>query len=111
MLSVGQDGAIQLTRGDTARFSITIDNQVSGEEYRVTEQDILTLSVKKRISDSTVCVQKTVTGIQSFHIEPQDTSGLEFGKYIYDVQLTTESGDVYTVIPPTSFELLKEVTC
>lgn len=38
------------------------------------------------------------------------TRGDTAGKYLYDVELTTASGDVYTVIVPTTFEVLKEVT-
>ena len=51
-----------------------------------------------------------MTGSNQFHIEPEDTKFLSFGKYLYDVELTTASGDVYTVIVPTTFEVLKEVT-
>lgn len=39
-----------------------------------------------------------------------DTHALEFGKYVYDVQIITEASDVYTVIGPCTFEILKEVT-
>lgn len=111
MLNVGTDSSIRLTRGDTARFSITINNLVSDEHYEIQSADRLTLSIKKKITDNAPSVQKTITGTNNFIIEPSDTSALEFGKYIYDVQLTTGSGDVYTVIPPTTFELLQEVTC
>lgn len=111
MLNVSSNGSIQLTRGDTARFSVSINNVVSDEDYVIKNEDQLTLSIKKRITDENPCVSKTVIGSSNFTIEPSDTSGLDFGNYIYDVQLTTESGDVYTVIPPTTFELLKEVTC
>lgn len=38
------------------------------------------------------------------------THALEFGKYVYDVQIITEASDVYTVIGPCTFEILKEVT-
>lgn len=39
-----------------------------------------------------------------------DTNTLDFGKYKYDVQLTTESEEVYTIIEPSIFEILPEVT-
>lgn len=110
MLNVSSDGSIHLTRGDTARFSVSIDNLVTNENYVIGGKDLLTLTVKKSINDESPCIQKQVTGGDLFHIESTDTQGLAFGKYIYDVQLTTESGDVYTVITPTTFEILKEVT-
>ena len=40
---------------------------------------------------------------------PADTHELDFGKYVYDVELTTGT-DVYTVIEPSCFEVMKEVT-
>ena len=49
-------------------------------------------------------------GGAAIHIRPEDTKELSFGKYLYDIQLTTADGDIYTVIPPTTFEILKEVT-
>lgn len=43
-----------------------------------------------------------------FH--PDDTAGMECGKYCYDVQVTLSNGNVYTVIPPAQFFLEKGVT-
>lgn len=101
---------IQLTRGDTARFSVPIDNETSGEEYVLSDNDKLTFTIKKRVKDETPLLQKTVFGTILFHVKPEDTQGLSFGKYVYDVQLTTSDGDVYTVIEPSTFEILSEVT-
>ena len=110
MLEVSEDNSIRLTRGDTARFSVSITNDVNKQEYTMQEGDILTLSIKKSINDETLCLQLIAKGEASFYIKPKDTSALQFGKYIYDVQLTTAAGDVYTIIEPTTFELSKEVT-
>lgn len=68
------------------------------------------MTIKKSIRDSIPCIQKKNVGSNAFHILPTDTNDLTFGKYIYDVQLTTNDGDIYTVIEPTVFELMKEVT-
>ena len=40
----------------------------------------------------------------------EDTKAMAFGKYVYDIQLTMADGDVYTIVPPATFDLLKEVT-
>ena len=110
MLYVDTDGTIQLTRGDTARLNVSVQNQIDQSEYAIGSGDTLTLTVKKAVTDEEPAFQKVVTGGSTFHIEPKDTAGLAFGKYKYDVQLTTAGGDVYTVIEPTTFEVLKEVT-
>ena len=110
MLFVSECGAIALTRGDTARLTVSIVNDDSGEPYEIQNDDTLTLSIKKTVKDENALVSKTIDGTDTFHIEPKDTSELSFGMYVYDVQLTTSDGDVYTVIPPSKFEILTEVT-
>ena len=109
MLSVSKTGEIKLTRGDSACFTINISNG-NGQPYTVKEDDTLTLSIKKDVKDPKPCVQKSVKGSNIFHFKPEDTSGIEFGKYFYDVEIHTATGDVYTVIEKTSFEISEEVT-
>lgn len=110
MLHINADGDIQLTRGDTARLRIDIINDIIDEEYEVTPKDVLRLTVRKTVRDPVRTFQKTIVGSNIFHIEPKDTKRLSFGKYVYDIELTTASGDVYTVVGPRSFEVSKEVT-
>lgn len=110
MLYVEADNTIRLTRGDTAYLEIPIVNDITEEEYVISPDDTLTFSVKRSVKDKNVCFSKTIRGANTIHINPDDTRQLEFGKYKYDVQLTTAAGDVYTVIEPTCFEVLSEVT-
>lgn len=110
MLYVKDDGTIRLTRGDTARLEITIENSLDGTEYLMGPNDILTFTIKKSVKDTESLVKKESHGRNAFHIEPKDTAELSFRKYFYDVQLTRANGDVYTVIVPTTFEIMKEVT-
>lgn len=111
VLRVDNDNTIHLTRGDTARFSIgQIENTITNTNYTPTADDTVTMTIKKTVLQADPCVQIIVPGGDVLHIKPEDTKAMAFGKYVYDVQLTTADGDVYTVIPPTPFELLKEVT-
>ena len=111
MLTVDKDNTIRLTRGDTARLTIgRAMNMITGKDYVFSAGDKLALTVKKTVMDTSPAVQIHVPGGEVFHIKPEDTKALAFGKYVYDVQLTTAEGDVYTVIPPATFEILKEVT-
>lgn len=110
MLYISDDGTIQLTRGDTARLSVGIENELTNEPYAIRSGDILTFSVKKTVKDSEYCFQKKITGTDLFKIEPEDTSTLAFGDYKYDIQIDTEDGDRYTVLGPATFKLLAEVT-
>lgn len=108
MLYVNSDGTIRLTRGDTARLTVSIANDLTQESYAMSKGDSLTLTVKVRSKE--FVFQKKVLGSNSFIIDPSDTKDASFGKYKYDVQLNTESGDVYTIIEPSTFEILTEVT-
>ena len=110
MLYVYQNNNIRLTRGDTAKFVVSIKNESTKQPYDILSSDTLTMTIKDSISDGEPCVQKTIVGTNTFHILPSDTSSLNFGKYIYDIQLTTSEGDVYTIVEPSTFELMEEVT-
>lgn len=110
MLYIDDDGTIRLTRGDTARLSVPIKNSVNDDEYTMESDDILYFTVKKSAKDSEPLFQKVATGSNAFRIDPEDTEAFSFGKYRYDVQLTTASGDVYTVIEPSTFEVMEEIT-
>lgn len=100
---------IKLTRGDTAFLRVPITRE--GEEYVVQPTDTLAFSVKKNVRDENFTFQKVVTGDNLVHIEPTDTAGFPFGSYKYDIQLTTSSGDVFTIVDVSTFEILPEVTC
>lgn len=110
MLYILEDNTIRLTRGDTARFTIDINDTSSESYYQLIENDILELTIKASVKDNVPLISKKIVGSNEFHIEPSDTKNLSFRKYIYDVQLTTSDGDVYTIIEPSTFEIMKEVT-
>ena len=110
MLKLNDDGSIELTRGDTARITVNITNDTNNSDYVLSNGDTLTLTIKKSTKDTDILVQKTINGSNLFHIEPKDTADLEFKKYKYDIQLSTESGDVFTVVGPYDFKITEEVT-
>jgi hypothetical protein len=109
MFAVLKNGEIELTRGDSATLTVNITD-AAGKPYTVRDTDTLTLSVKKDVKDPKPSVQKSIHGNNRIHLEPKDTAGLEFGNYVYDVELLTAEGDVYTVIEKTFFRLREEVT-
>lgn len=111
VLTVDKDNTIHLTRGDTARFSLgQIVNTITNTNYTPTAEDTVTMTIKKTVMQADPFVQIIVPGGEVLHIKPEDTKAMAFGKYVYDIQLTTADGDVYTIIPPATFDLLKEVT-
>lgn len=109
MLYTDPDNTIRITRGDTARINVDLKNS-SGETYELLESDILIFSVKRTIESDEYCIQKQIIGSNMFYFKPEDTNKLDFRKYKYDVQLVTENEEVYTVIEPSTFEVMPEVT-
>lgn len=101
--------SISLTRGDTARFEVSITNTVTGEPYTIEENDILTMTVRGT-SKSPVEFRSQSLGTSLLHIKPEDTEHMYFGEYVYDIELRTSSGDVYTVIPLSEFTVLPEAS-
>ena len=107
MLKIDRDNAIHLTRGDTARINLAISAS-DGTAYDYSE-DTVVFTVKASPIVSDYLIQKAVTdGV--IYIAPEDTAGLSYKEYVYDVQLTTVGGDVCTVVTPAKFIVEPEVT-
>lgn len=72
--------------------------------------DVLVITVKRSTYVPDALFQKTFDSSMQAKIEPADTANLSYGKYWYDVQLTTAGGDVFTVVVPHMLEVMPEVT-
>ena len=108
MLKVS-NGTVTLTRGDTARLTVDIADE-AGAAYEMAAGDTLALTVKRSTADADALISKALKGSSTFVLGPADTSGLAYGRYRYDVQLTTAAGDVFTVCGPSAFVVAEEVT-
>lgn len=98
---------IQITRGDTGMFTLSLYQ--NGQEYDYSDDEVL-LTVKKSVYVPEIVMQKRISYGENIVIEPSDTANLAFGDYVYDVQVKTPGGIVDTVIPPSTFSILPEVT-
>lgn len=102
------DNNIALIRGDSGVFEVTITD-TSGGVVELNDTDVLTFTVRRTVRNPAIVLQKIITdGVLS--IEPADTEPLQFGAYIYDVELKRADGYVDTIIPPHEFCILEEVT-
>lgn len=101
---------IILTRGDTFRAKITIRSSLNEPEYNVSEGDQIRFCLKKYVNDKTPILIKNIpTDSLILEIESNDTSNLNFGEYRYEVELTTASGDVCTIIENRVFHITPEL--
>ena len=101
---------IILTRGDTAKISVTTKYKTTGEIYTPREGDQVKFSFKKYISDKNPLFEKNVPiDTMLLVIEPEDTKSLPFGPYVFDGQLTFANGDVDTFIQNGILDITHEV--
>lgn len=107
---------IYLTRGDTARFTISLVN-IPGinQDYVLSDEDDVYFIVSEtpdvvdisNIDNEGSCIfyKKGIHVI----IEPEDTKTLEEGLYYYHVRvILNESGDLNTIIEPEEFHITPE---
>ena len=78
---------IYLTRGDTLRRQVVIQNE-DGSDYQPAEGDRVRFALK---------------------LKPEDTKPLAFGEYVYDIELTKANGDVDTFIACACMKIMREV--
>lgn len=107
-----ETNVITMTRGDYGLFSVEIlkakENPTDPDEfYELEEGDVVYFTVKKNTKSDTPLIQKTGLLIEILH---DDTKDLNYGTYVYDVQLTHANGEPDTFITYTDFVIEQEVT-
>ncbi|MBR6208719.1 MAG: hypothetical protein IKQ69_06950 [Oscillospiraceae bacterium] len=103
---------LSMTRGDSE--SITVKCFQSGAAVPFENGDTVTFTVREDV-ESPIALQKGVTAFDEngwavIGILPGDTESMDFGSYVYDIQLTRADGTVTTLITISDFELTEEVT-
>ena len=98
---------ISLTKGDNASFKVNI-MEANGQIRQLFDDDVITLTVRKTANSDIAFTKTAENGV--INLVPTDTKSLAAGTYVYDIQLTTFGGNVYTIIPISYFEIQQEVT-
>ena len=99
---------IQLTRGDTLRLQVSIKDG-DGNQYVPADGDKIRFAMKKDY-DGVLIINKSIPNDSlELTLNPKDTKDLDVGKYVYDVELTKENGDVDTFITCATLQLTEEV--
>ena len=102
---------ITLTRGDTLKAQISITDS-EGNPYVLQEGDVVRFAMKKNYTDpdEEVLILKDIpSDTLILTLEPEDTKDLDFGSYVYDIQITMANGVVDTFITKASFIISEEV--
>lgn len=107
MLSIDKNQNIELTRGDTGLFTITLTDQ-TGNTYTPQTGDTIRFAMSQSYGKEVLINKPIPINTLTLELEPSDTKSLNFGKYVYDIELTDYQGRVSTVIMGT-LTLTKEV--
>lgn len=107
MFVINRDKKIILTKGDTATIHVAVQT-LDGKPYDIKPTDVITMSVRKT-PNSEIGFSKEADSDHIITISSSDTSSLNAGLYVYDVQLLSD-GSVFTIVPMRFFELRDEVT-
>lgn len=103
---------MKMRRGDTARFSFK--RRDKNDNVITVKADKLYFTVKPNYYINNFVLQKTIDdmtfdeGKYTFTIEPNDTELLEYGDYVYDIEVITN--DYKKTISIGDFIINEEVT-
>lgn len=103
---------ISLIRGTTNMLNITVTD-AAGNLYTMGNGAFIKFGVKQKPEDEECLIYKEITtgnnGKHTVVLSPDDTIGLAYGRYVYDVGL--QSGEHYfNIIPSNAFVVLPNVT-
>lgn len=105
-----EDNSMSMPRGDSAAIIVRCHDEP------FTDGDKIEFSIRRKVKTERV-VHIVVTefeedddGAAYILIDPEDTQELEFGRYVYDIQLTKANGWVTTIVETSPFILKDEVT-
>ena len=101
---------ITLTRGDSFYAIVSLKDKVSGQTYTPQEGDVIKFGMKKSPFDAECLITKTLPNdTLLLYLSPADTASLQFGMYVYDIEITFANGDKDTFINNEPFTLAVEV--
>ena len=104
-----EDKHITLTRGDSFVCKVNIYDS-EGAVYTPANNDVIRFAMKQTIQSRKPVINKVIPNdTLLLTLNPEDTNNLDFGDYIYDIQITLANGTVDTFIPVNTFTIELEV--
>ena len=101
---------ITLTRGDSFYAVVSLIESTTGHAYTPEEGDVVKFGMKKSPFDTACLITKTLPNdTLLLYLSPEDTASLQFGAYVYDIEITFANGDKQTFINNEPFTLAVEV--
>ena len=89
-------GVIKITRGDAVSLRVNLRNRTTATEYTMQENDTLIMTVRKSAKSDVLMQVRSSTEV--LYISSNDSKKLTVGSCVYDIELKTASGEVFTVV-------------
>lgn len=99
---------IIMTRGDTLDVGLEI-TQPDGSAYQPTTGDVMRFAMARTYGDTPIVNKQMSCTDPAISLTPNETANLDYGEYVYDVELTTADGKVDTIIAKAKLILAEEV--
>ena len=100
---------ITLTRGDTCRIKLSLKDS-SGEDFVPGDGDVIRFAAKRHYSDPEPVIYIIVPNdTLILEIKPEDTKNLDFGTYVYGMQITFKDGTIDTFVSKSMLRIEEEV--
>lgn len=112
MFDIDKNKVIKLTKGDSGALEVDLKT-ADGTPYTMESGDELFLTVRKRPNAPVMMQITSFSNIIDF--TPEKTKLLQEGSCVYDIELKTVNGDIFTVVGlcagvQTNMIVLSEVT-
>lgn len=108
MFVIDKHNKILLTKGDSASIKIEVVT-CDDKPYIIKPTDVIVMTVK-RSAEAAAAITKVANSTHNITFTPTDTNHLTPGLYLYDIQLTDENNQVFTIVPTSFFELCEEIS-
>ena len=111
MINIDNEFNITMTRGDT--FARTITLKKNGQTYTPENGDVIRFAMAKVYKGKTgyeLLLNKVIdNSTMLWTISADDTADFDYGKYVYDLQMTYADGSVETFANKKTITLTEEV--
>lgn len=101
--------SISLTRGDSLILNVQITR--NGDVYEPAEGDVIRFALSRDTKGTSepIILKNIDPTAMRLVLNPEDTKTLDYGTYVYDIELRTKEGFVDTFIGPAKFKITEEV--
>lgn len=105
---------LSMIRGDSETITVSCAD-INNQPIQFNSGDLLYFTVKEKTTVEDKLIQKIVSSFETdgtaiIELSPIDTKNLRFKTYVYDIQWIKLDDSVVTIVPPSKFTILEEVT-